>query len=92
MQRSTRNIITNFSKVEPFIKSRTTLAFTPVRSIQTTAVYSQQQDSRIVDGLSHEELQQKLQDKDIYLVDVRRSEEVLEGRIPGVYYRLPFRI
>merc|ERR1712168_346991 len=82
VQCSTRRL-TNFSKVEPFTKSRT-LAFTSsIRSIQATSIYSQQQDSRIVDGLSHEELQQKLQDKDIYLVDVRRSEEVSEGRIPG---------
>jgi len=83
LQCSTRRL-TNFStKVEPFITKST--GFTSIRSIQTTTNYSQQQqDSRVVDGLSHEELEQKLQDKDnIYLVDVRRSEEVSEGRIPG---------
>jgi len=48
-----------------------------------TSVQCSQQERRVADGLSYDELQKRIHSKDIYLVDVRRSDEVAEGRIPG---------
>ena len=52
------------------------------RSLQTSV--QNLQDRRVADGLSYDELQKRIHSNDIYLVDVRRSDEVAEGRIPGI--------